>query len=376
MNRAHRRRARPRRARPGRPRAEDDPDHRGRRPGRRRGRPPRREGAGQGRRAAQLRPAGRDHHRHRRHRDRPGAAPLRQGLRALGRLRPQVPGPRGQAGREHLGDEAALRGLRGEARRGPAWRSASPTGAPACRAIFVLIAEQAINATQATGWWQGGGNTADLRVMENAFMDRMEKSGFTFVDPEVLAGQGEARGDRRRPEPPAGARDRREDRRRDRRSSGAPSRSRSARCRSTTARSTPRSRTSRRARSGPTPARWSPPPSSPAPPAAASSRPPPGRNALSEAGRQLARDLFAKIGKVWTREQSGARRIALAVKGVDDYARLAAFKNVLVAERARREGRAGALDGGRQGRARRDARPARSQTSRPSSPPASSRASP
>src|SRR6266542_5100482 len=40
--------------------------------------------------------------------------------------------------------------------------------------IFVLIAEQAINATQATGWWQCGGNAADLRVMENAFMDRME----------------------------------------------------------------------------------------------------------------------------------------------------------------------------------------------------------
>src|SRR5512132_3019088 len=55
--------------------------------------------------------------------------------------------------------------------------------------VFVLIAEQAINATQATGWWQGGGNAADLRVVENAFMDRMERSGFTFVDPEVLQGK-------------------------------------------------------------------------------------------------------------------------------------------------------------------------------------------
>ena len=55
--------------------------------------------------------------------------------------------------------------------------------------VVVLVAEQAINATQATGWWQGGGNTADLRVVENAFMDRMEKSGFTFVDPEVLQGK-------------------------------------------------------------------------------------------------------------------------------------------------------------------------------------------
>ena len=55
--------------------------------------------------------------------------------------------------------------------------------------IMTLVAEQAINASQATGWWQGGGNSADLRVVENAFMDRMEKSGFTFIDPEVLSGK-------------------------------------------------------------------------------------------------------------------------------------------------------------------------------------------
>jgi hypothetical protein len=55
-----------------------------------------------------------------------------------------------------------------------------------------------------------------------------------------------------------------------------------------------------------------------------------GRNALSEAGRQLARDLFARIGKVWAREQSGVRRVAMVVKGVDDYARLAQLKSVLV----------------------------------------------
>src|SRR5512136_2863199 len=55
--------------------------------------------------------------------------------------------------------------------------------------VLVLVAEQAINASQATGWWQGGGNTADLRVVENAFMDRMARSGFSFVDPEVLSGK-------------------------------------------------------------------------------------------------------------------------------------------------------------------------------------------
>jgi hypothetical protein len=74
-----------------------------------------------------------------------------------------------------------------------------------------------------------------------------------------------------------------------------------------------------------------------------------GREALSLAGRQLASDLFAKIGAVWSREQSGVRRIAMAVKGVDDYARLAAFKNVLaqsvrgvkdVQERSMEDGRA------------------------------------
>jgi hypothetical protein len=54
-----------------------------------------------------------------------------------------------------------------------------------------------------------------------------------------------------------------------------------------------------------------------------------GRNALSNAGRKLAADLFARIGKVWSREQSGMRRVALGVKGVDDYARLATFKNAL-----------------------------------------------
>ena len=88
-------------------------DHRGDRPGRRRRRPARRQGRRQGRRAPQLRPAGGHHHRHRRHRDRPGQAALRQDLRPLHRLHPQVHRARGPAGREHLGDQAPLRGLRG-----------------------------------------------------------------------------------------------------------------------------------------------------------------------------------------------------------------------------------------------------------------------
>src|SRR5512136_1556569 len=55
--------------------------------------------------------------------------------------------------------------------------------------VATLVAEQAVDATQASGWWQGGGNAADLRVVENAFMDRMARSGFSFVDPEVLSGK-------------------------------------------------------------------------------------------------------------------------------------------------------------------------------------------
>lgn len=55
-----------------------------------------------------------------------------------------------------------------------------------------------------------------------------------------------------------------------------------------------------------------------------------GRNALSEAGRMLAREMFTRVGKVWTREQSGVRRVAMKVRGVEDYGRLAAFKSVLV----------------------------------------------
>jgi hypothetical protein len=195
--------------------------------------------------------------------------------------------------------------------------------------IFVLISEQAINATQATGWWQGGGNTADLRVMENAFMDRMEKSGFTFVDPEVLHGKVRLEAIGADPNIQAA------------REIGVKSGAEmvivgraiakplgemqidngtfysavanvSARAvRTDTGEIVATAELTGTAGRG-------------------FEQTTAGRNAFSEAGRQLARDLFAKIGKVWTREQSGVRRLMLTVKGVDDYARLAQFKNVLV----------------------------------------------
>ncbi len=195
--------------------------------------------------------------------------------------------------------------------------------------VFVLVAEQAINATQATGWWQGGGNTADLRVMENAFMDRMEKSGFTFVDPEVLQGKVKLEA--------IGADPNLQQAREIGVRSGADLvvvgraiakplgeiqiqngtfysavANVSARAvRTDTGEIVATAEFTGTAGRG-------------------FEQTTAGRNAFSEAGRQLARELFAKIGKVWTREQSGSKRIAMAVLGVDDYARLAAFKNVLV----------------------------------------------
>ncbi len=196
--------------------------------------------------------------------------------------------------------------------------------------VMVLVAEQSITATEASGWWQGGGNAADLRVMENAFMDRMEKSGFTFIDPEVLSGKltlesigadpnvakareiglkagaevvvvGRAVAKPLGEIPIDGG------------TFFSAVANVSARAvRTDTGEVIAAAEFTGTAGKG-------------------FERTTAGRNALSEAGRQLARDLFAKIGRVWVKEQSGVRRIALVVKGVDDYARLAGFKQVLLA---------------------------------------------
>ena len=195
--------------------------------------------------------------------------------------------------------------------------------------VFVLVAEQAINATQATGWWQGGGNAADLRVVENAFMDRMEKSGFTFIDPEVLHGKVKLEAIGADPNlqqareigvktgaeivivgraiaKPLG------EMQLDNGTFYSAVANVSARAvRTDTGEVLAAVEFTGTAGRG-------------------FEQTTAGRNALSEGGRQLARDLFAKIGKVWTREQSGARRITMTVRGVDDYGRLATFKNVMV----------------------------------------------
>lgn len=196
--------------------------------------------------------------------------------------------------------------------------------------VMVLVAEQSITATQASGWWQGGGNASDLRVMENAFMDRMEKSGFTFIDPEVLSGKVtlEAIGADpnvakareiglkvgaevvvigRAVAKPLG------EIAIDNGTFYSAVANVSARAvRTDTGEVIAAAEFTGTAGKG-------------------FERTTAGRNALSEAGRQLARDLFAKIGRVWVKEQSGVRRVALVVKGVDDYARLAGFKQVLLA---------------------------------------------
>ncbi len=214
--------------------------------------------------------------------------------------------------------------------------------------VMVLLAEQSITATQASGWWQGGGNAADLRVAENAFIDRMQKSGFTFVDPEVLSGKitlqavgadpnvqqareiGKLAGAEvvvigrvvARPvgqlEVPGGA-------------LYAAVANVSARAvRTDTGQVMAASELTGRVTNDFEQASA-------------------GRKALSEAGRQLASDLFAKVGKAWARDQSGGRHVTLTVTGVDDYGRLAAFKAQLVSgvrgvkdvqERSMEDGRA------------------------------------
>ncbi|HYD41085.1 MAG TPA: hypothetical protein VEB43_09675 [Anaeromyxobacter sp.] len=195
--------------------------------------------------------------------------------------------------------------------------------------VLVLVAEQAIDAPQVAGWWQGGGNAVELRVVENAFVDRMEKSGFTFVDAEAVRGavkvqaigadpnvqQARAVGVKAGAEivivgraiakPPGQIP-----------LDGGTFYSSVAHV----------SARAVRTDTGEVVAAIT----FDAPAGKAFERATAGRNALSEAGRMLAREMFVRVGKAWTREQSGVRRVAMTVKGVEDYGRLAGFKNILV----------------------------------------------
>jgi hypothetical protein len=194
--------------------------------------------------------------------------------------------------------------------------------------VMVMIAEQAINATEASGWWQGGGNAADLRVMENSFMDRMSKSGFSFVDPEVLSGKVKLE--------VVGADPNAQQAREIGSLAGAEIvivgraiakplgtialdngtfysavANVSARAVETkTGKILASAEFTGKAGKG-------------------FEQTTAGRNALSESGRQLAADLFAKIGKVWA-GRYGSRSIDLIVRGVDDFGRISAFKTAIV----------------------------------------------
>ena len=195
--------------------------------------------------------------------------------------------------------------------------------------IMTLVAEQAINASQATGWWQGGASAADLRVVENAFMDRMEKSGFSFIDPEVLSGKLTLE--------TIGADPNVQKAREIGRLAGAEVVIVGRAIAKTlgemaidngTFYSAVANVSARAVRTDTGEVIAATEFTGPA--GKGFEQTTAGRGALSAAGRQLASDLFAKIGKVWSREQSGMKRVALVVKGVEDYARLTSFKGVLV----------------------------------------------
>lgn len=195
--------------------------------------------------------------------------------------------------------------------------------------VLVLVAEQAIDATRVTGWWQGSGHAADLRVVESAFMDRMEKSGFTFVDAEVLRGTVKLE--------PIGADPGLQQAREMGVKTGADlvvvgraiakplgqipldDGTFSSAVASVSARAV-------RTDTGEVVAATQ----FTAPAGKAFDRATAGRNAFSEGGRMLAREMFMRVGRVWAREQTGVRRVTMTVRGVHDYGRLAGFKNVLV----------------------------------------------
>jgi hypothetical protein len=194
--------------------------------------------------------------------------------------------------------------------------------------VMVMISEQAINATEASGWWQGGGNAADLRVMENSFMDRMSKSGFSFVDPEVLSGKVKLE--------VIGADPNAQQAREIGSLAGAEivivgraiakplgtialdNGTFYSAVANVSARAV-ETKTGKILASGEFTSKAG----------KGFEQTTAGRNALSEGGRQLAADLFSKIGKVWAGRYS-SRSVDLIVRGVDDFGRISAFKTAIV----------------------------------------------
>jgi hypothetical protein len=200
---------------------------------------------------------------------------------------------------------------------------------PGMPRVLVLVSEQAVDDARAGGWWQGGGKTAGPRVVEDAFVDRMQKSGFTFVDAEELRGKVELESIPADPDV------------REAREVGVKAGAELVIVGRAVARplgqvpvdsgafhSTVADVSARAVRTDTgqvvAAADFT------APAGRGFEQSTAGRDALSEAGRMLAREMFTRVGKVWAGEQSGLRRIGMTVRGVDDYGRLAVFKNALV----------------------------------------------
>jgi hypothetical protein len=196
--------------------------------------------------------------------------------------------------------------------------------------VLVLVAVQPIGAARASGWWQGGGDAADLRVVETAFTDRLEKSGFTFVDAAALRA-ADLRLEAIGADPKVAQA----------REVGARTGAEIVVIGRAIARplgempidngtfySAVANVSARAVRTDTGEVIAAVEFTSPA--GKGFEQATAGRNALAEAGRVLARETFARVGKVWTREQSGVRRVSMVVRGVDDYGRLSAFKGVLV----------------------------------------------
>ena len=214
--------------------------------------------------------------------------------------------------------------------------------------VLVLVAEQAVDAAHVTGWWQGRGNSADQRVVETAFRERMEKSGFTFVDAEALKStmklealgvppnleQARAVGAQSGAELVIVGR-------------GIAKPTGEIPLDSGTFYSSAATVFARAVRTGTGEVLAAIEFTGPA--GKGFEQATSGHNALSEAGQMLAREMFTRVGQLWAKEQSGVRRLTMTVTGVEDYGRLAAFKNAIrdsvrgvmgVQERSLEDGRA------------------------------------
>lgn len=55
--------------------------------------------------------------------------------------------------------------------------------------ILIMVAEQNVGQAAAAAWWTNQGFTTNLDVVENTFIDQWSPQGFSFVDPQALAGK-------------------------------------------------------------------------------------------------------------------------------------------------------------------------------------------